>query len=393
MLRFALLCLTTLSCLAAQPAMAEDHAYSVGTCKPRLANFPTISVAVVSVPPGSTIFVCPGTYPGQVTISQPLTLQGVASGGQDEAVVTVPGGSVLSANATSIFGEPVAAQVLVQTPGPVNIVNLSVDGTGSDMGCAGNTWVAGIFYTSGSSGVVSRARASGQMNSACGAGIWVENDGTSNQFVDIGDSSVHDVSNSGIFVEENGTAPTLTARVHGNTVNVPNGLIGIAFAPGMGTANGNDVSNAVFGMVDLGAQTSLASNNVRLSSAGILLEGGGQVVSNRVSDVGVGVLFFLDGGNLQGNRITASSQAAVEFGCHLGSARGNVISDTPLGLDQETAVFDNSNNFDNTVTISAPCATPVLAAAALRGASASTARNTDSIWQWRTPGSPAGALQ
>jgi hypothetical protein len=388
MLRSSLFFATVLF-LATQPARADDT-YAVGTCKPRLTSFSTISAAVSSVPPGSTILVCPGTYPEQVTISQALTLRGIASGGQDEAVVTVPGG--LAPNATSIFGEPVAAQVLVQTPGPVNISNLSVDGTGSDTGCAGGAWVAGIYYTTGSSGSISRARTSGQMNSGCGAGIWAENDGTSHQSLDVGDSSVHDVSNAGIFLAGNGGTPTFFARVHGNTVNVLNGLIGIVMADVAGTVSGNDVSNALFGMVDVGAQTLLANNNVRLSSAGIVLEGGGQVVSNRISSSGVGVLFFADGGNLQGNRITASSQAAVEFACFAGSAKGNVISDTPLGLDQETAVFDNSNSFDNTVTISAPCLTPVVAAAALRSASATTG-HTDSIWQWRTPGSPAGALQ
>src|SRR5579885_2470892 len=228
MLRFALVCFVVVCFVVALPAMADDgHGYAVGSCKPRFTSFPTISAAVSSVPAGSTILVCPGTYPEQVMISQPVTLIGIASAGQDEAAIVVPGGG-LSQNVTSIFGEGVAAQVLVQTPGPVNLINLSVDGTGSDAGCAGGTWVAGIFYAPGSSGTVSRARASGQMNSGCGAGIWAENDGVSNQSVDVGESSVHDVSNVGVFMAESGNAPTFWVRVHGNTVNVPSGLIGIA---------------------------------------------------------------------------------------------------------------------------------------------------------------------
>jgi hypothetical protein len=43
-------------------------------------NFTTISAAVIGVPAGSKIQVCPGTYPEQVTISQPLTLEGISSG-------------------------------------------------------------------------------------------------------------------------------------------------------------------------------------------------------------------------------------------------------------------------------------------------------------------------
>jgi hypothetical protein len=231
------------------------------------------------------------------------------------------------------------------------------------------------------------------MNSGCGVGIWAENDGTSNQFVDIGDSSVHDVANAGIFIAENGTSPTLTARVHGNTVSLATGLIGIAMAGVAGTVNGNDVNSSLFGIVDVGSQVSLSSNDVRLSSVGIALQGGGQVNSNRISNSGVGVLFFASGGSLQGNRITASSSAAVEFGCFAGSARNNVISDTPVGLDQETAVFDGMNSFDNTVTVSTLCATPLAAAASLQGAAVRAAPSSDSIWQWRTPASPNGAMQ
>src|SRR5579883_2245439 len=342
MLRFALVCFVVVCFVVALPAMADDgHGYAVGSCKPRFTSFPTISAAVSSVPAGSTILVCPGTYPEQVMISQPVTL-----------------------------------------------INLSVDGTGSDAGCAGGTWVAGIFYAPGSSGTVSRARASGQMNSGCGAGIWAENDGVSNQSVDVGESSVHDVSNVGVFMAESGNAPTFWVRVHGNTVNVPSGLIGIAVTGAGGVVSGNGVSNALFGIASVGSPAVLSSNDVRLSSAGIALEGGGPVSFNRISNTVVGILFFADGGNLQGNRIVSSSQAGVEFSCFVGSARNNVISDTQVGLDQETAGFDAFNSFDNTVSISTSCATPLAVSAVAPAAVAPTANTRQSIWQWRTPASP-----
>ena len=393
MLRSVFICFVVVSFLAALPAIAANgRGYAVGSCKPRSTSFSTISAAVSSVPPGATVFVCPGTYPEQVTISQPLTLIGIASAGQDEAAVVVPVGG-LSQNTSSIFGEGVAAQVLVQTPGPVNLINLSVDGTGSDTGCAGGIWVAGIFYTPGSSGAVNGTRASGQMNTGCGAGIWAENDGVSNQFVDIGDSSVHDVGNTGIFVAENGNAPTFGVRIHGNTVSVPNGLIGIAVSGAGGGVSGNDVSNALFGIGEVASQVSLSSNDIRLSAAAILLEGGGQVWSNRISNSGVGVLFFANGGTVQGNRITASSEAAIEFSCFAGFAKNNDISDTPVGLDQETSFFDPFNSFDNTVTVSTSCAAPLAVSAVAPAAAVSAARTTQSLWQWRTPASPTVAPQ
>src|SRR6202007_2139833 len=77
MLRLRLLLFATPLLLAAQPVVAKN--FAVGTCKPKLPNFATISIAVSSVPPGSKIFVCPGTYAEQVVISQPLTLEGIAS--------------------------------------------------------------------------------------------------------------------------------------------------------------------------------------------------------------------------------------------------------------------------------------------------------------------------
>src|SRR5579883_2170177 len=97
-----------------------------------------------------------------------------------------------------------------------------------------------------------------------------------------------------------------------------------------GVVSGNGVSNALFGIASVGSPAVLSSNDVRLSSAGIALEGGGPVSFNRISNTVVGILFFADGGNLQGNRIVSSSQAGVEFSCFVGSARNNVISDTQV---------------------------------------------------------------
>src|SRR5262249_17253996 len=115
--------------------------------------------------------------------------------------------------------------------------------------------------------------------------------------------------------------------------------------------------------------------------------------SNQISNSGVGILFFADGGRVEGNSIAASGSAAIEFGCFAGSARNNIISDTPVGLDQETAVFDGANSFDNTATISTIYPTPCAAAETLKGASVKAESSEASNWKWRTPASPNGALQ
>src|SRR6266446_7579672 len=112
--------------LAASPMLAAN--YAVGTCKPSLPSYATISGAVSGVPPGSTVLVCPGTYPEQVTIAQSLTLKGISSGNAGQAVITIPP-SGLTAK-TSGDGYTIAAQVDV-TAGTVNISDITVDATGS----------------------------------------------------------------------------------------------------------------------------------------------------------------------------------------------------------------------------------------------------------------------
>jgi pectin methylesterase-like acyl-CoA thioesterase len=92
---------------------ANAATVAVGNCEPGLPKYSTIQIAVDSVPPNSTIKVCPGTYPEQVTISKSLTLSGDSTGNNDAAIVTPPAGG-FKANATEFGGSfPSAAQILV----------------------------------------------------------------------------------------------------------------------------------------------------------------------------------------------------------------------------------------------------------------------------------------
>src|SRR5215468_3519252 len=214
MLRLKLLLLSAIPALTVQPMMAGT--FAVGSCKAKVPSYPTISAAVAVAPAGSTIWVCPGIYPEQVVIPQSLTLTGTSDSNQDLAVITVPATGLVS-NANSIFGEAVAAQVLVQG-GPVNLTNIAVDGTGGDLQCA--AWVAGIFYAPGSSGTVNHAKASGQTDAGCGVGIWAENADGPDKFVTVQNSSVHDVDGFGIFAASAASSPNLFASIKGNVVSV-----------------------------------------------------------------------------------------------------------------------------------------------------------------------------
>ena len=123
--------------------------YAVGTCKPSLHSFSTISAAVAAVPAGSAVLICPGVYPEQVLIAQPLTLEGTTSGKLNQVIIGIPpGGPELS---SSEFASPMVAQVVVGA-GPVNLTNVTVDGTGNNL--TSLLHLAGIYYASGSSGVM-----------------------------------------------------------------------------------------------------------------------------------------------------------------------------------------------------------------------------------------------
>lgn len=191
-----LLLVAAVPLIAARPLLAS--AVQVGNCEPNLKSYATISAAVSSVASGATVYLCPGTYPEQVTITQPLNLMGVAAGTANQILITVPSGGLV-ANTTSMFGQSVAAQVNVEGAGPVNITNITVEGTGGDLGCLANTWSAGIFYGSASSGTVSRVRAGNEVNGACGVGIWAENGDSSNQTITIQNSTVFNADGGGFL--------------------------------------------------------------------------------------------------------------------------------------------------------------------------------------------------
>src|SRR6202521_3732905 len=209
---------------AARPAAAAK--VEVGSCLAGLPKFSTIQAAVSGVPPCSTILVCPGVYPEQVTISQPLTLRGQGINNMDRPVVAVPqslpgGGPGLKVNVTSINGEPFAAQVLVQnvTPvGKVTIIDMTVDGTGGNLGCPAGTGLAGIFYASGTEGSIEGVTTRNQQNNGCGAGIWVENGAGPNQTIIVGNDSVHDMDSAGIVALSNQNPPTLPVPLETSSV-------------------------------------------------------------------------------------------------------------------------------------------------------------------------------
>lgn len=228
----------------------------VGTCKTGLSRFTTIQAAVNAVPAGSTVEVCPGTYPEQVTITEKVTLTGVESGTNDAAVI-VPPSDGLVRNATDIFGNPVAAQIFVSGATEVTISHLTVDGSGNEVGCSPN--LEGIYYQN-SSGTITYNAVRNQITTAdqgceIGLAINVESD-TGEPAVTISYNSVRNYQKNGITADGPGTDPGVvtgpSVAVTGNTVigigatsNIAQNGIQIGYGA-TGTVMSNDVADDIY---------------------------------------------------------------------------------------------------------------------------------------------------
>ncbi len=86
---------------------------------------------------------------------------GIASGTSDAAVVVVPAGGVVQ-NATDIYGNPVAAQIFVESATGVTISHLTVDGSNNGISnCSLD--LEGIYYQD-SSGTITDNAVRNQLN-------------------------------------------------------------------------------------------------------------------------------------------------------------------------------------------------------------------------------------
>ena len=272
----------------------------VGTCLPNLQTYPTISQAVTAVVPSSTILVCPGTYPEQVTITQPVTLRGVQSGNAANPVIKVPSGGLTKSVIAPTNGAVMFFQVLVQgtESGLVNISNIAVDGR-SSLNQFLTGWVSGIYYQN-SSGTVSHVATYRQRGNGYGFGIFLEGTTTPAKTITVEDSSVHDFDSEAIRTNGSPT-PSLTVNIVSNSVISSNTFSG----------------NAVYGGIDLQGSAGSVSNNRVIThparpgvstGVGIAFASNTVVSGNTVENWGI---WGLGGSNVvKGNMVSLSSITA-----------------------------------------------------------------------------------
>jgi hypothetical protein len=207
----------------AQTMSAASVTYIVGTCKSG-TRFSTIQSALDASPAPNTVEVCPGIYSEQITISHPVTLEGIAEGNGSLAEIELP--SDYTANASVVFApgdspEPAIAQVYVNNVigGTADLKNLDVNGVG--FGSSDSIFV-GVLYNQ-SSGTINQVTTSAQNTSGgatnvVGWGMWIQG-GSSKPSVTVENSSMHDFTQCGIYAVGTTTAPDLTVTIKNNNIS------------------------------------------------------------------------------------------------------------------------------------------------------------------------------
>lgn len=324
---------------AGLPSSAQIAA--VGNCRPYLVSYATISAAVAAATPNSTVLICPGTYPEQVTITQPLTLDGLSLGTGSNPVITVP--------SSGLVGD-FPAQLLVQQPdeesfGPVDISNLVVDGTGSGVNCSTGE-LAGIEYVS-ANGTLENVEVRNQSPGGCGFGILLSGDNFVVNTVHIRRSSIHGFDNTGILVESGGGSNFEVNLISNSIVSTsPTVQSGAEYAEAQGVASFNTIQ--VGGQIGLNLSNffccmTAIENTVVGSNIGIYLGGNDfssttTVDHNILFNNGTGISVNPNGVHvIKSNGIVQSTTTAIDLNCSSETtAKYNVIFQAPTGIANVT---------------------------------------------------------
>jgi hypothetical protein len=339
--------------LGAPTLRAADLTYVVGPCDTG-KFFATIQSALNATPAPTTVEVCPGTYPEQLVITKPVTIEALESGSAQGLVVVLPPSGGLISNATDDFGSGVAAQVLVLATQDVTLRNLVIDGTGNHISSADDL-VAGLYYED-SSGIVDHVTTRYQQHSVHGVGILLEGGG-SNPTVTVEDCSIHDFDYVGILTETNASRSELTATIKENVVVLPpppTGLTLKVFRSGLYFRTGSTVSatdndinaQADAGITLSGAQGVVSGNTIAsgIPAAYIQADGAISFESNKLVGAGggmaIGIGAPIAATQIQNNRITNRQKGqGIYFDCHAsdGLVNSNTFMDVGIALDDVLA--------------------------------------------------------
>lgn len=374
MTRFKLMLLVASACvltLGVQELHAATLTYIVGTCKAG-TRFTTIQGALNASPAPDIVQVCPGIYAEQITISNPVTLQGLLVGAT-ASVTIVPPTSGLMTNATINGGSAAAAHIFVKNAtGAVNLTDLIVDDTNNKV--MSGVFLLGVFYQH-SPGTVNHVVTFNQQAPSGGWGIYVEG-GPSNPTVTVENCNVQFFNFGGIYiVGPNGptdivsqerptsdvTASELTAKVVNNYVDGQSGMNDILLGSSTtDTVTGNIVSGGTFGITVDANAGSVSANTIVGTEVGIELQGDGATLEgNKIFKTefdGINMDTNVKLSQISGNIIVQATADGVELNCHTTGSPNVVHSNTfeqvKTAYDDAPSGFGGSNTYvDVIITI------------------------------------------
>ena len=350
----------------AQP-LSASVTYIVGTCKSG-TRFSTIQSALDAAPAPNTVEVCPGQYNEQITISKPVTLEGISLGSADQVRIYTPAGG-LKVNAEIYTGDtvltPAAAQIFVDNAGgSVNLTNLVVNGVANGQSGSG-AFVIGILYQQ-TPGTINHVIAFNQNGAnTVGWGIYLQG-GSSDPLVTVENCSLYDFSQGAIWAIGTTDAPNLRAVIENNFVSSASQSTYdiVAEESTNATVSGNVVSGGLYGIYIVTTEGSVSGNTILGSEIGIdLTVDGASVKSNKMyGTILTGITIeapSLSVSVVQGNTIRSvmnpnqGGGTGIDLGCHNISSslvHSNTFMDSIYGYGNAPAGFSGSNTFSGVFT-------------------------------------------
>jgi hypothetical protein len=268
---------------------AQATTVVVGTCKSGLTQFSTIQGAVNAAPAGSTIDICPGTYPEQVTINgKKLTLIGIEVGTSNAAVIVAPAGGVTPNTSDLFSGFPIAAQIFVENAVDVTISHLTIDGSANGLSGCG-TDLQGIYYANSSGTITDNV--------------------VRNQILDPGDQGCQD--GLAINIASNSGTPAVTISNNSVRNYDKNGITANGIASGQAGPNVTITDNTVIG---IGATNAIAQNGIQVGFGATAKITGNEVADNIYTGAGTfstGILIYASTGVTVSSNTIESAQEAI----------------------------------------------------------------------------------
>jgi len=270
--------------------------------------------------------VCPGSYPEQVIISQPLTLEGVTDGTGNAAVITVPGGGLVQ-NGTSVSFGPVAVQLLVENTVGVTINDLTVDGTGANCPAGSNRNVGiGVFNVGSPNDGTAAAKIQNVVvrnEQVCsGDGILADT-----SYITITGSEIHDINQTAIdaYNAEYTITNNSIQRAHNYGIVLLNNASG-------SVVSGNNVSDGTTGILSESPNAATITNNSVLN------------------DYYVGIwTYFANHQTVANNVVSNSWWPLVVEGCSSNTVQNNKLNDALYDGILDEISFGGNNITKNTV--------------------------------------------